>query len=132
MPVQVAALCYRETADGVRVLMVTSRGSGRWILPKGWPIRGKDGSQSAQQEAWEEAGVRQADLESEPLGRYVYTKRLDNGTTAQVETYVYRMEVEDLASDYPECDSRDRRWICPQEAANLVSEPELRELLLSL
>ena len=58
--VQVAALCFRETDTGKDVLLITSRGTGRWIVPKGWPIDGMGGSEAALREAWEEAGVREA------------------------------------------------------------------------
>ena len=44
--VQVAALCHRTNTGNKEVLMITSRGTGRWILPKGWPINGKDGGES--------------------------------------------------------------------------------------
>ena len=75
---QVAALCYRTGADGKEVLMITSRGTGRWIIPKGWPVEGKDGPASALQEAWEEAGVKgpRASLSS-PSANTNYVKRRD-------------------------------------------------------
>ncbi|HBR36028.1 MAG TPA: NUDIX hydrolase, partial [Sulfitobacter pontiacus] len=72
--IQVAALCYRETPEGKEVLMITSRDTGRWIVPKGWPIDGLDGAGAALREAWEEAGVSKADIESEPIGYYDYDK----------------------------------------------------------
>ncbi|HLL59899.1 MAG TPA: NUDIX domain-containing protein, partial [Allosphingosinicella sp.] len=57
-PLQVAALPYRRGADGsVEVLLVTTRGTGRWMVPKGWPMRGKSHAEAAAQEAFEEAGV---------------------------------------------------------------------------
>jgi 8-oxo-dGTP pyrophosphatase MutT (NUDIX family) len=71
---QVAALCYRENAQGKQVLLITSRATKRWIVPKGWPIEGLDGPASALQEAWEEAGVRKADILPEPVGTYSYDK----------------------------------------------------------
>ncbi|MEW9919554.1 NUDIX hydrolase [Marimonas sp. MJW-29] len=127
--VQVAALCYKETPEGKKVLLITSRDTGRWILPKGWPINGKDGPGSALQEAWEEAGVREADIEEEPMGYYEYVKGLDNGVTVPVETQVYMTRVRDLAGKYPEVDERTRKWFSPSEAANLVDEPDLKDLL---
>lgn len=130
--VQIAALCLRESEDGLRVLMITSRGTGRWILPKGWPVSGKDGAQSAEQEAWEEAGVRDASVLDEPVGRYEYVKQFEDGSSERVETYVYQMTVEELAREYPESLERVRRWMHPKEAANLVEEPQLRDLLLEL
>ncbi len=129
---QVAALCYRRTQSGTDVLLVTSRGKGRWILPKGWPIDGKDGAQSALQEAWEEAGVKKADIETDPVGSYDYTKHRDNGTTEPVEILVYPAQVRKLCSRYPERHARKRRWLQAEEAANLVNEPQLKAILRQL
>jgi hypothetical protein len=58
---QVAALCYKQAndTDDKEILLVTSRDTGRWIIPKGWPIDGKNASEAALQEAWEEAGRAQ-------------------------------------------------------------------------
>ena len=129
---QVAALCYRTRPQGREVLLITSRGTGRWILPKGWPINGKDGAESALQEAWEEAGVAEATAASEPLGSYHFIKNQDNGTAEPVMTLVYAAEVRRLADQYPESHERKRQWMPPAEAANLVHEPELRDLLRQL
>jgi 8-oxo-dGTP pyrophosphatase MutT (NUDIX family) len=129
---QMAALCYRRTQAGVDVLLVTSRGTGRWILPKGWPIDGKNGAQSALQEAWEEAGVKKADIESAPIGSYDYIKHRDNGTTEPVEILVYTAQVQKLATDYPEAHERRRQWLRAEDAANLVNEPQLQALLRQL
>jgi len=130
--VQVAALCYKNTEDGKKVLLITSRDTGRWILPKGWPVEGKDGPGSALQEAWEEAGVSKADIEEEPMGYYEYAKGLDNGVSVPVETQVYMTRVRNLKKSYPEVDERERQWFSPGEAANLVDEPDLKEILKAL
>lgn len=130
--VQVAALCYKKTSDGMKVLLITSRDTGRWILPKGWPIDGKDGPGSALQEAWEEAGVSAADIEEEPMGLYEYVKGLDHGLSVPVETQVYMTRVRDMEDSYPEADERRRKWFTPAEAANLVDEPDLKNILCNL
>lgn len=127
--VQVAALCYRDTDKGKVVLLITSRDTGRWILPKGWPIDGLDGPGAALQEAWEEAGVKKADIETDPIGLYEYAKGLGEGMTVPVEARVYLTRVHDLSDDYPESDLRKRAWFSPQEAANLVDEPDLKAIL---
>ncbi|KAE9630481.1 NUDIX hydrolase [Parasedimentitalea maritima] len=129
---QVAALCYRKTDDGTDVLMITSRGTGRWILPKGWPIQGKDGAQSALQEAWEEAGVKKAKIEGEPIGHYDYQKNRGRGRVETVETLVYIAQVTKLSKSYPERKQRKRQWVPVEDAANLVHEPQLRDLLRQL
>ncbi len=127
--VQVAALCHRKTADGKEVLLITSRDTGRWIVPKGWPIAGFDGAGAALQEAWEEAGVKRAEITSEPVGTYEYDKGLGEGLSTRVVTSVYPAKVLELRADYPEADERTRAWYNPQEAADLVDEPELKAIL---
>jgi 8-oxo-dGTP pyrophosphatase MutT (NUDIX family) len=126
---QVAALCTRGVGDDKQVLLVTSRGTGRWIIPKGWPIRGLASSQAALQEAWEEAGVKDATAGSDPIGSYAYDKTMDSGLPMPVETLVYSVDVNGLESDFPEAGQRQRRWVSPLEAANLVDEPELKSIL---
>lgn len=130
--VQVAALCYQDTDEGKRVLLITSRDTGRWIVPKGWPIDGLDGPGAALQEAWEEAGVKQADIQTDPVGLYGYDKGLGEGMTVPVEARVYLTRVRDLSEDYPDSDIRKRAWFSPQDAANLVDEPDLKEILRTL
>lgn len=130
--VQFAALCVRETDDGKEVLLITSRDSGRWIIPKGWPIDGKEGAETALQEAWEEAGVRPERYEREALGQFTYDKILKDGTAQQVQTNVYYVAVKELADQYPEAGERQRSWVSPDIAAERVQEPGLSTLLLSL
>jgi len=129
---QVAALCYRGKGDEKEVLMITSRDTGRWIIPKGWPMRGKDSAGAALQEAWEEAGVRNSTAKPDPIGCYTYDKVKDSGLTVPVETYVYPVAVKDLADDFPEAQERKRKWMRPNDAANAVQEPELQQILRAL
>lgn len=130
--IQVAALCYRSAGKGKEVLMVTSRGTGRWILPKGWPIKGKDGAESALQEAWEEAGVQNGCIDGPPIGTFSYDKELKTGLPVPVETFVYPIRDVELSDDYPEAHQRKRKWVTATEASNMVREPELQTLLRQL
>lgn len=127
--VQFAALCHRGTGAERRVLLITSRGTGRWIIPKGWPVKGRDAPGSALQEAWEEAGVRANPSCGDALGSYLYAKGLSSGWSIPVRTYVYPFEVTGMSDDYPEVGQRRRRWVRPEEAAQMVDEPELKEIL---
>lgn len=129
---QVAALCYRGTGDDTEVLLVTSRDTGRWIIPKGWMMRGLDARGAALREAWEEAGVRLGQSPDEPIGSYTYDKRLESGWSFPVETLVFPVEVEDLSDEFPECHQRQRRWVEPSKAASMVQEPGLKSILLAL
>jgi len=126
---QVAALCYRETGARTEVLLITSRDTGRWILPKGWPMDGMDAPEAALKEAWEEAGVKTGELQKEPIGTFDYEKRLDDGYESPVQAQVYKVRVVDMAERFPEADERTLNWVTPDEAANLVNEPGLQEIL---
>lgn len=127
--VQVGALCYRGAGDDKEVLLVTSRGTGRWIIPKGWPMDGKNGAEAARQEAWEEAGVSRGQLEHAPIGAYDSEKELDYGAVAPCTTTVFPLKVEKLADDYPEADERDRTWVSADQAAEMVDEKDLQKIL---
>ena len=63
---QVAALCWRRSAKGLRILLITSRDTGRWVIPKGWPMRNRTEPEAAAREAYEEAGLRGDDLRPQP------------------------------------------------------------------
>lgn len=126
---QVAALCWREGERGLEVLLISSRGTGRWILPKGWPMRGKDLPGAALQEAWEEAGALFVEGPAVPVGRFDSVKVSDSGLPEPSEVRVFAAEVRALADDYPEKGQRRRRWASPAEAAELVEEAGLAELI---
>lgn len=126
---QVGAVC-RCPATG-RVVLVTSRGTGRWVIPKGWPMEGRTLAGAAAAEAWEEAGVRGRILDAE-LGRYRYDKEQDQGYAIPVEVRVFLLEVDHLRPDFPESAQRKRCWFPPAEAARRVAEPGLRDILLDL
>ncbi|MGX9353277.1 NUDIX hydrolase [Shimia sp. W99] len=126
---QVAALCFCGNKTERKVLLITSRDTGRWVLPKGWPIDGLDAPGSALQEAWEEAGVKKAQVNTSAVGTYEYDKRLDGGAEVPVEVQVYETKVEKLVDEFPESDERTRKWVSPDEAAQLVDEPGLQKLL---
>src|SRR5262245_18847143 len=126
--VQVAALPIRRNPDGsYSVLLVTSRETRRWIIPKGWPQPQCDDHAAAAQEALEEAGVV-GTADPEVIGSYVYEKRRRRGATA-VRVSVYLLAVTEELADWPEGQQRERAWFTPAEAADRVDEPELRDLL---
>jgi len=129
--IQVAALCLREGHQGREVLMVTSRGSGRWVLPKGWPMKGRTLAGAAQQEAWEEAGAI-GRIDETPVGYFTYSKRHRTGLPLACRVELFRMEITDLAANWPEKKKRKRRWMRTEEAAAAVDEPELAEYLRRL
>ncbi|SPH16993.1 hypothetical protein DEA8626_00507 [Defluviimonas aquaemixtae] len=126
---QYGAICYRVTKKrGCEVLLVTSRDTGRWVIPKGWPMAGKSGVECALREAFEEAGVEGHDV-ADPIGLFSYDKGMDDGTIQPCVVTVYPVEVDRLHSSFPERDQRKRRWFAPKKAARKVDEPELQALL---
>jgi 8-oxo-dGTP pyrophosphatase MutT (NUDIX family) len=126
---QFAALPWRfSTAGEVEVLLITSRETRRWVIPKGWPIAGRSSAKSAAREAFEEAGVT-GKVSKSPLGAYGYDKRLKSGRLQHVRVAVFSLQVEHEALDFPELGQRDRVWLSVEEAAPLVDEAELTALL---
>ena len=126
---QYAALPWRKRADWtVEILLITSRESRRWVIPKGWPMKDTKPGACAAQEAFEEAGVI-GPTTRKPLGAYHYDKRLRSGRLQHVRVGVYALEVKEERDIWPEMAQRDRNWTTAAEASTLVDEPELRTLL---
>ena len=127
---QFAALPWRRTADGaVEVLLITSRETRRWVIPKGWGKKKEPGALAAAREALEETGVH-GRITDEPIGKYRYEKLMKSGQPQAVRVHVYALEVETERTTWPEKAIRDKLWIAPDHAARLVDEPELKALLL--
>ncbi|AVA25099.1 NUDIX hydrolase [Rhizobium sp. NXC24] len=128
---QCAAICYRRNEElGIsEVLLVTSRESGRWVIPKGWPIKGKKPHEVAAIEAFEEAGVR-GKIKKKPFGYFTYLKQLADGNRVPCIVQLHLLEVEKIYEDFPERGQRRNAWVSFIEAANRVREPELKGLLL--
>jgi 8-oxo-dGTP pyrophosphatase MutT (NUDIX family) len=112
----------------VQVLLITSRDTGRWIVPKGWVMAGKSPAQSALTEAWEEAGVIGIPSEA-PMGHFVYPKVLEGGVALPVRVALHAVEVTRLKRRYPEVGERERRWFRPEAAAEHLAEPDLAQLV---
>ena len=128
---QMAAMCHRDTENGREYLLITSRDTGRWIIPKGWPIDGLSPVDTALQEAWEEAGVRGTATSDDPIGTYCYDKGLDDGSALPVEAQVFSIAVTDMLPTFPEAAERTLKWVDAETAASLVNEPELQALFLN-
>lgn len=125
---QYAALPYRDI-DGVRqVMLITSRDTGRWIIPKGWPEKHIKPHEMAAREAFEEAGLL-GRIATTPCGLYHYDKRLKSGKARACAVQVFLMSVEQELDSWPEKGQRERRWMDPLDAASMVSEGDLADLL---
>jgi 8-oxo-dGTP pyrophosphatase MutT (NUDIX family) len=125
---QVAALPWRKTHDGVEIMLVTSRDTGRWILPKGWPEGHEHLSDTAAREAAEEAGLGGAVARLE-IGSYFYGKVRASGAERRCEVLVFPLEVDEIATAWPESEQRARKWFPGAEAAGLVREQDLGDLI---
>lgn len=127
---QVAALCYRVTKkQKCEILLVTSRGTGRWIPPKGWMMKGKPPHKAAAIEAFEEAGVK-GEVSPVSLGRYRYYREGENKVAnSSREAYIFPLYVEKLATKYKEQGERKVKWFSPKKAAMLVREPKLKKMI---
>lgn len=128
---QVAALCWRKRKGKTEVLLITSRDTGRWIVPKGWPMDGLNAPQSALREAWEEAGVRADADQARHIGEFCYGKVLADGQERPIRAILYKVRLRgrEIANRYPESHERKRLWVAPHKAAKLVQEPELQDIL---
>jgi 8-oxo-dGTP pyrophosphatase MutT (NUDIX family) len=130
--IQYAALPFRRSLDaGVEVMLVTSRDTGRWIIPKGWPIAGVAPHASAAREALEEAGLVGI-VGRNSIGTYLYEKRLTKGSVVICEVLVFLLEVSRQEDDWPEKEERKFRWFSPDDAANAVHEAALSDIILSI
>ncbi|WP_158811032.1 NUDIX hydrolase [Beijerinckia sp. L45] len=127
---QVAALPCRRGVNGFEVLLISSRETRRWIVPKGWPMKGRKDHQAAAQEALEEAGVS-GKVHKHPIGAYTYQKRLETGVQP-CRVMVYLLDVEKERIAWQERDQRRRAWMSPEVAAEQISEPGLARLIREL
>lgn len=125
---QFGALCFRMVNGAPEVLLITTRRSKRWIVPKGWPMDGKTPTEAAEIEAWEEAGVR-GRIHPRCLGLYHYHKSVGKGDDLPCVAMLYALEVQDCADAYPEAGQRKRKWMHPAKAAARVKEPELAQII---
>jgi 8-oxo-dGTP pyrophosphatase MutT (NUDIX family) len=130
--VQYAALPYRlRGRSRTEVMLVTSRETRRWIIPKGWPQKGKAPHHSAAREAFEEAGVV-GTVGRRPVGSFPYEKRLKNGDVLVCEVRVFPLKVSSQSKQWPEKRHRDVKWVSAKEAADTVQEPMLSTIIRRL
>lgn len=127
---QYAALPYRRRKGRTEFLLITSRETRRWVLPKGWPVSEGDPLQTVIAEAWEEAGLK-GEVRPTPIGAYHYPKRLKSGDTVTCRVTVYPFVVRTEKKEFPEAGIRTLRWVSREEAIRMVQEEELKDLLRS-
>jgi 8-oxo-dGTP pyrophosphatase MutT (NUDIX family) len=130
VPVQSGALPLRlKGRKKAEVLLVTGRRSGRWMIPKGWPMPGKSMAASAAQEAFEEAGIK-GKINPKPIGIFRHVKQHLLFGRMEVDIHVHVLSVERELKDWPERGERDRKWFGLEEAAAQVDSDQLRKLII--
>jgi len=126
---QFAALPWRVSEDGSRqVMLLTSRETHRWVIPKGWPMKGLKPPKVAAREAFEEAGLVGRIIDKRPIGVFHYEKRLPKHQVL-CEVWVFLLRVNHQRDNWPEKGQRETRWFDPSEAASLVDEGGLAEVI---
>jgi len=128
-PIQFAALPWRIGDGGTRqVMLLSSRETHRWVIPKGWPMKKRKPAEVASQEAFEEAGLVGRIVGKRPIGNFHYEKQLAKTTViCQVRVFLFRVERQ--LDDWPEKSQRETRWFDAEEAAELVDEGGLAEII---
>ena len=130
--VQYGVVPYRVGEHGrLEVMLVTSRERRRWVVPKGWPIKNLKPYSSAEREAYEEAGLV-GRIGKRSVGSYQYGKRLTPALTVTCEVELFPLKVRKQLKRFPEKDQREGRWFGLEEAASLVEERELGEIVRRL
>lgn len=125
---QYAALPYRETANGFEFLLITTRRTRRWIVPKGWPMDGRAPHAAAAREALEEAGVC-GEIGDKSIGSYRYFKERKTGELVPCKVDVFALKVKQQRKNWAEKDARELRWCSLSEALACIGEPGLRQII---
>jgi 8-oxo-dGTP pyrophosphatase MutT (NUDIX family) len=130
--IQYAALPYRRKGvSAVEVLLITSRDTGRWIIPKGWPLKGKRPHRTAAREAREEAGVI-GKINRRSVGTFRYEKRLKSGKVVLCDVQVFALKVTGQKTRWVEKGKRKLKWMSREKAAATVENTMLEAIILSM
>ena len=124
---QIGALPYRKQGGAIEVLLITSRETKRWVIPKGWPMKGERDWNAAAKEASEEAGIA-GHVGQKSVGTYHYVKRKKSGDL-DCEVTVFLLEVTQQKHEWPEKNERRRKWFKAKEAAKRVDEAGLQAII---
>jgi 8-oxo-dGTP pyrophosphatase MutT (NUDIX family) len=127
---QYAALPFRWEQGKLLVMLVTSRETKRWVIPKGWPEKNLKPSQVAETEAYEEAGLK-GDIANTPIAAFEYVKLIESKRRLNCLVDVFPLRVQHILDQWPEQNQRQRAWMTPRDAATRVAEKGLKELLLA-
>jgi 8-oxo-dGTP pyrophosphatase MutT (NUDIX family) len=128
---QAGAIPFKFDEGALRVLLITTRGTGKWVIPKGWIEPGASAAQAAAQEAYEEAGITGLIGEA-PLGTFTYRKRLGSGGRKPAVVEVFALRVEKQRKNWPERGERRFKWVDIPAALGLIEYPGMTPLFQAL
>ncbi len=120
---QAAAVPFKRDKKGVQVLLITSRKTGRWIIPKGLIEPGDTALFTAMKESTEEAGIN-GEIIPTVISRYSYPK-----WEGLCQVVVYPLKVFSLLKHYEEENERKRHWFSLDEAIRAVEKDDLKHVL---
>ncbi|GGA63126.1 NUDIX hydrolase [Pelagibacterium lentulum] len=126
---QFGALPYTVVDGHCVVLLVTSRGRGKWIFPKGRQVEGMTAWDSAALEAYEEAGV-EGEIEQSPIGSYYLP--VTEERPAPIEVQIFPLRVTNQLQDWKEKRQRYRHWAVVPEAKRLITHDGLADVAIAL
>jgi len=128
---QIGTLPCRLVKGSLEVCLITSRGGGRWIIPKGWPEPGLSHVEIAAQEAWEEAGLT-GSVHPNMYATYLASKNIEPGIEIPVRMDVYLLANPNQAKKFPELGQRKVKWLTIEKAVERVDESGLKDVLNKL
>lgn len=123
---QSGVIPFRFEAGEIKVMLITSMRRKRWIIPKGLIEEDMTAAESAELEAFEEAGIR-GKIYPEVIGEYQREKR-----DGVYKIKVFLLEVEEVLDEWLESSFRERKWMSSGEAKQLVEEGALKKIFREL
>ncbi len=126
--IQYGILPWRKGPQGLEVLLITTRNTRRWLVPKGWPSKSRSPQEGAVREAFEEAGVL-GKVGVEPIGSFRYRKRRKSGEVLHCKVVLFAMETTEQKPTWPEKELRECVWCAVPDAAARVSFKSLGKLI---
>ena len=124
--IQSGVIPFRRNEGNIEILLITNKKKDKWGIPKGIVESTLSASESAQKEAFEEAGIY-GKVCKPSLGKYS-KKKWDGKCIIKV----FAMEVTQILVNYPESMLRKREWYAVKDAAEMIKNKKLKAMILSL
>ena len=124
--IQSGIITFCRKDDHIEILLITNKKKDKWGIPKGLVEERLSASESAQKEAFEEAGIY-GKIYKPSLGKYSIKK-----WDGKCRIKVFAMEVTQILDKWPEDILRRREWNTIEEAAGKVKNKKLQGMILGL